>query len=173
MKTKLNLSQVMSDSDEIKKYDQNISLIKGKSIKAVRYFEIDYGQESFDEGLFHSLDYGLEMEFVGGGNVYFIWDHQFHIHDLKFSMGDMSSEFCENHGAVTHDVSKHPSWHGMVNQEIIGLRSLRNLCSAYKDLLSARRYYRVYQRKAVGHFGNRNLGGRKAKVHGRSYHCFL
>lgn len=108
---------------EIAEYESLPSQMIGKTIKKVSYFEIDYGEPTFELDDHHSLDYGLQLETDNGETYYMIWDSQYFQHDLKFKKGTLRQELSPDSKISCHDVSKSKYWSDRIGQKLNSIKS--------------------------------------------------
>lgn len=113
----------MNLENEIAKYESLLSQLIGKRIKKVSYFEIDYGEPTFELSDHHSLDYGLQLETDNGENYYMIWDSQYFQYDLKFKKGTLNQELNPDSKISCHDVSQSQYWSDRVGQKLNNIKS--------------------------------------------------
>ena len=84
---------------EVIEYEKPIRELIGKSIVDVNYYEIDYGEPTWNETEFHSLNYGLEFVTSDKIKFYFVWGNEYTQYDVKFRKGNISTEFSTENGA--------------------------------------------------------------------------
>jgi len=109
---------------EIKKYDQELQQLIGDSIRMVTYYEIDYGEPSYDCGDYHSLDYGLQIELTSGDSFYVIWDSLFCQHDLKVKIGNIRQELKTPFDGISeYPLVDNKKWDPLLNQKIASVKS--------------------------------------------------
>ena len=113
----------MNLDTEIANYESLTSHLIGKAIKKVSYFEIDYGEPTFEQSDHHSLDYGLQLETDNGEAYYMIWDSQYFQYDLKFKRGTLRQELNPDAKISCHDVSESNYWSDRVGQKLKSIRS--------------------------------------------------
>lgn len=113
----------MNLKNEIAKYETMLCELLGKTIKKVNYFEIDYGEPTFEMQDHHSLDYGLQLETNDAETYYMIWDSQYFQYDLKFKKGTITEEFNPESKIKSHDVSQSEYWTDRIGEKIRVVKS--------------------------------------------------
>ncbi len=124
----------MNLNTEIEKYKTLLCELIGKAIKEVNYFEIDYGEPTFELLDHHSLDYGLQLETDDGETYYMIWDSQYFQYDLKFKKGKIKKELNPESKIKCHNVSKSDYWANRIGQKIQDVKSYWNYVTTYGKL---------------------------------------
>ena len=110
--------------NQITNYEQPIKQLIGKSIVAINYYEIDYGEPCWNEATFHSLDFGLEIRTNDDETYYFIWGNEFTQYNLKFRKGNITTEFASNNTIKGYFKLNNPKWNKLINHSITGIESI-------------------------------------------------
>ncbi len=124
---------------EINTYEKPIKELIGKSIADVNYYEIDYGEPTWNETEYHSLDYGIELVTSDKLKFYFVWGNEYSQYDVKFRKGNILTEFSTENGAKKYNANSNQKWTELIGVKISGIES----CWSYWNLISEdkRNYY--------------------------------
>jgi len=124
---------------EVNQYEKPIKELIGKSIADVNYYEIDYGEPTWNEIEYHSLDYGIELVTSDKSKFYFIWGNEYAQYDVKFRKGNILTEFSTENGAKNYNVTNNQKWTELIGIKISGIES----CWSYWSLINEdkRNYY--------------------------------
>ncbi len=124
---------------EINTYEKPIRELIGKSIANVNYYEIDYGEPTWNETEYHSLDYGIELVTSDKIKFYFVWGNEFTQYDVKFRKGNILTEFSAENGVKKCNVNSNQKWAELIGVKISGIES----CWSYWSLINEdkRNYY--------------------------------
>jgi len=124
---------------KIDEYENPIKELIGKSITGVNYYEIDYGEPTWNETEYHSLDYGIELVTSDKLKFYFVWGNEYTQYNVKFRNGNILTEFSTENGAKKYNANSNQKW-----TELIGIRISRiESCWSYWSLINEdkRNYY--------------------------------
>lgn len=124
---------------EIINYEKPIKELIGKTIIDVNYYEIDYGEPLWNETEFHSLDYGIEIIMSDKNTYYFIWGNEFTQYDVKFSKGNILTEFSAENGAKKYNAKENLNWAELIGKKISGIKSFWSYWNLVND--EKRNYY--------------------------------
>ncbi|MGH1383685.1 hypothetical protein [Kordia sp.] len=108
---------------KIDEYENPIKELIGKSITDVNYYEIDYGEPTWNETEYHSLDYGIELVTSDKLKFYFIWGTEYTQYDVKFCKGNILTEFSIENGAKKYNVNSNQKWTELIGMKISGIES--------------------------------------------------
>lgn len=100
-------------------YEQRVAAVVGRCISTVRYYEIAYEESQlyWDNGQFHSLDFGLDLKMEDGCRFKISWDSEFYQYEISLSEGSLADQLAES--VAMWDVSNHPKWKPLLHNEIV------------------------------------------------------
>ncbi len=89
-------------------FDARASQLVGKIIRAVSYYELDYGPDhiAWDLGEIHSLDFGVDLRFDADSS-HVTWSGAFFQYGVEVVPGSLADILNE---VRTWDVTRHPCW---------------------------------------------------------------
>lgn len=94
----------------------------GRGLTGVRYVELNYDEAGWDAGRFHSVDYGIELDFDDGATWAVIWQQQSANETLLTYRGMIRDELRPEADVSTWDVTD--AWHARFGGRVEGVETV-------------------------------------------------
>lgn len=114
--------------DHIDEFEKDLSVLIGKSLTDVTYYEIHQENPFYDQSSHHLVDFGVELTFDDASLYHIVWNDKFHQFDIKFGTGSIGQEINlgEDSSVKPYCLNEDDQWSKLIHKKVTEVKSYWN-----------------------------------------------